>query len=333
MSVTTITSQDQINKLSNGILVLNFWADWSKQCEQTNDVFQKLSQKYTSISFGQVEAEKVPDVTEKYTVLSVPFFVFIRGGVVVDQLEGVNIPALNEKIVKYNKEAPAATTPQAQTQAAPASATGNKAASLNGRLEKLINYAPVMLFMKGSPDQPQCGFSRKIVDLLNQEAIEFSSFNIFSDEEVRQGLKEYSNWPTYPQLYISGKLVGGLDIVKELAEAGELKEMVPATEKKVPLNERLTTLINSNPIMIFIKGAPGAPKCGFSGKLISLLEQEGVKFGSFDILSDEEVRQGLKTFSNWPTYPQVYANGKLVGGLDIIKELQEQGELKEALSV
>lgn len=76
--VTTITSQDQINKLSNGILVLNFWADWSKQCEQTNDVFSKLAQKHTSLSFGQVEAEKVPDVTEKYSVLSVPFFVFLR---------------------------------------------------------------------------------------------------------------------------------------------------------------------------------------------------------------------------------------------------------------
>lgn len=78
MSVTTITSQDQINKLSNSIVVLNFWADWSKQCEQTNEVFKKLAQKYTSLVFGQVEAEKVPDVTEKYSVLSVPFFVFLR---------------------------------------------------------------------------------------------------------------------------------------------------------------------------------------------------------------------------------------------------------------
>lgn len=326
MSVTTITSQDQINKLNNSLVVLNFWADWSKQCEQTNDVFQKLAQKYTSLVFGQVEAEKVPDVTEKYSVLSVPFFVFLRGGAVVDQLEGANIPALNEKIVKYSKEAPVAAT-QTQTPAVDGKGT------LNGRLEKLINYAPVMLFMKGNPDKPQCGFSSKIVALLNEQGIEFSSFNIFSDEEVRQGLKEYSNWPTYPQLYISGKLVGGLDIVKELVEGGELKGMVPEVEKKQTLEERLTSLINKEDIMIFIKGTPEAPKCGFSGKLIALLNQENVKFGSFDIFSDEEVRQGLKTFSNWPTYPQVYAKGKLVGGLDIIKELQDQGELKDALAV
>ena len=83
--------------------------------------------------------------------------------------------------------------------------------------------------------------------------------------------------------------------------------------------------------MLFMKGAPSAEKCGFSRQIVSLLEENGVKFGTFDILSDEEVRQGLKTFSNWPTYPQLYSKGKLIGGLDIIKELVEGGELKEAL--
>jgi thioredoxin 1 len=78
MSVQTITSKEQIDKLNTGISVLNFCADWSKQCEQTNDVFQKLAQKYPTVHFAQIEAEKVPDVTEKYSVLSVPYFVFLR---------------------------------------------------------------------------------------------------------------------------------------------------------------------------------------------------------------------------------------------------------------
>jgi Grx4 family monothiol glutaredoxin len=230
-------------------------------------------------------------------------------------------------VVKYSKEAGNAPVQVAQTE----SSTGK--APLNTRLEKLINHAPVMLFMKGTPDAPQCGFSNKIVGLLKQEDIKFSSFNILADEEVRQGLKEFSNWPTFPQLYIDGKLVGGLDIVKELAEQGELKGMVPEQKKEAPLNDRLAALINKEPIMVFIKGSPAAPVCGFSKKLVGIFQDEGIKFGSFDILSDEEVRQGLKTFSNWPTYPQVYAKGKLVGGLDIVKELQEQGELKDALAV
>lgn len=69
-----------------------------------------------------------------------------------------------------------------------------------------------MLFMKGSPQQAACGFSQKIVNLLNSYGIEYGSFDIFKDEQVREGLKKYSNWPTYPQLYVKGELIGGIDI-------------------------------------------------------------------------------------------------------------------------
>jgi len=264
-------------------------------------------------------------------VLSVPFFVFLRQGAVIDQLEGVNIPSLNEKIAKYSKEsaALASSSPVSAT----TSSTAPGKAALHARLEKLVNFAPVMLFMKGTPDVPKCGFSSKAVALLKQDDVQFSSFDILSDEEVRTGLKEFSNWPTFPQLYIDGKLVGGLDILKELVEQGEFKNMVPKKAKTQTLNERLVALINSHPVMLFMKGAPEAPQCGFSAKIVSILNQDGIKFGSFDIFSDEEVRQGLKTFSNWPTYPQLYAGGKLIGGLDIVKELHEQGELKDAVSV
>jgi Grx4 family monothiol glutaredoxin len=188
-----------------------------------------------------------------------------------------------------------------------------------------------MLFMKGSPSAEQCGFSKQIVTLLQQNGVKFGSFNILENEEVRQGLKDYSKWPTYPQLYSKGKLIGGLDIIKELIENGELNEALGLEAET--LNKRLERLIHEQPVMLFMKGAPAAEKCGFSRQIVALLQDNGVKFGSFDILSDEEVRQGLKTYSNWPTYPQLYAKGKLVGGLDIVKELVENGELKEALGM
>ncbi|CAN0329604.1 unnamed protein product, partial [Hapterophycus canaliculatus] len=73
-----------------------------------------------------------------------------------------------------------------------------------------------MVFMKGTPDAPRCGFSRTLVGLLREENIEFESFDILEDNAVRQALKDLSNWPTYPQLYVQGELVGGLDIVKEM---------------------------------------------------------------------------------------------------------------------
>jgi monothiol glutaredoxin len=82
------------------------------------------------------------------------------------------------------------------------------------------------LFMKGSPQFPQCGFSARAVAILNELGAKFSSFNIFDDEEIRQGIKEYGNWPTIPQLYIDKKLVGGSDIMLEMYESGELKDLL-----------------------------------------------------------------------------------------------------------
>ena len=84
--------------------------------------------------------------------------------------------------------------------------------------------------------------------------------------------------------------------------------------------------------MLFMKGTPDVPRCGFSSKVVDALKKEGISFGSFDILSDEEVRQGLKTYSNWPTFPQLYYKGELIGGSDIILELYNNGELKSTLS-
>jgi Grx4 family monothiol glutaredoxin len=84
------------------------------------------------------------------------------------------------------------------------------------RLEQLVKAADVMLFMKGTPSAPQCGFSRKLVGLLRDRCIRYGFFNILADDDVRQGLKEFSEWPTFPQLYAEGELVGGLDIVSTM---------------------------------------------------------------------------------------------------------------------
>lgn len=208
-------------------------------------------------------------------------------------------------------------------------------ATLSSRLESLINSSPVMLFMKGKPDEPKCGFSNKVVEILKQEKIDFGSFDILTDEEVRQGLKVFSNWSSYPQLYIKGELIGGSDIVLEMQKSGELNKVLAEkgiTAQKGNLEDRLKNLITSSPAMLFMKGTPDAPRCGFSSKVVNALNEEAVSFGSFDILSDEEVRQGLKVYSNWPTFPQLYYKGELIGGCDIVLELRNNGELKSTLS-
>ncbi|HSY22247.1 MAG TPA: Grx4 family monothiol glutaredoxin [Polyangiaceae bacterium] len=94
---------------------------------------------------------------------------------------------------------------------------------LRTRLEGLIRSHKVVLFMKGTKQFPACGFSNTVVQILKKEGVPFETFNILADAEVRQGLKEYSNWPTFPQLYVDGKFVGGCDIVTEMHQSGELK--------------------------------------------------------------------------------------------------------------
>ena len=93
---------------------------------------------------------------------------------------------------------------------------------LRDRIRQTIEGSKVVLFMKGTKQFPACGFSNAVVQILKKESVPFETFNILGDEEIRQGLKQYSNWPTFPQLYVGGKLVGGCDIVSSLHESGEL---------------------------------------------------------------------------------------------------------------
>jgi len=321
MPAKDLGSEQELNSLGDELIVLNFWAEWCKPCVQLNQIFDQLADSYPNAHFLKVEAEKLESVTERFEVTAVPSFLFLKNQKTFDKIEGANAPELADKVDKYSQVKGSSERKTVEPI--------DPKKQLNDRLEKIINFAPVMLFMKGTPTTPQCGFSNKIVEILNKENIKFHSFNILSDEEVRQGLKEYSNWPTFPQLYIKGKLIGGLDIVKEMSEEGELKSLVP--EEKKDINVRLTELLSKAPVMLFMKGTPTAPECGFSRKIVDILNTNNVEYNTFNILVDEEVRQGLKTFSNWPTYPQLYSKGKLIGGLDIVKELAESGELLDSL--
>ncbi|TNF29742.1 MAG: Grx4 family monothiol glutaredoxin [Deltaproteobacteria bacterium] len=102
----------------------------------------------------------------------------------------------------------------------------NKNADLNERIQTLIGSSDIFLFMKGSPEMPQCGFSANVVSILNSLQINYNTFDILSDWDIREGVKQFSNWPTYPQLYVRGKLVGGNDIIMELHQDGELEDII-----------------------------------------------------------------------------------------------------------
>jgi monothiol glutaredoxin len=97
-------------------------------------------------------------------------------------------------------------------------------AQTKARIESLIQSSPIVVFMKGTKLMPQCGFSNNVVQILNALGLQFETFDVLSDMEIRQGIKEFSDWPTIPQVYVKGEFIGGSDILIEMYNSGELKE-------------------------------------------------------------------------------------------------------------
>lgn len=93
--------------------------------------------------------------------------------------------------------------------------------------------------------------------------------------------------------------------------------------------ETIDSAVKSNDVMLFMKGTPNFPQCGFSGQVVQILDYLGVEYAAMNVLEDDEIRNGIKTYSNWPTIPQLYVKGEFVGGCDIIREMFQSGELQE----
>ena len=115
------------------------------------------------------------------------------------------------------------------------------------------------------------------------------------------------------------------------ADINSVKEISPDTISGDTV-ERIKTILNSDQIVLFMKGNASFPQCGFSANTVAILKAIGKNFTTFDILQDMDIRQGLKEYSNWPTFPQLYFKGQLVGGNDIVTEMYQEGELQELLA-
>lgn len=323
MSVAEIKTEDDYTKAINdkNIAVVHFWADFAQECGTMNEVMTELSKDSTlnNVKYYKLAAEEMPELSMKHEIVAVPTLLLFRAGKAIDRVDGANAAELTKKVKSHSI---------AKVDSLPLAVAPQQKEDLDTKLKRLISAHKCMLFMKGRPEEPKCGFSKQTIAILDDLKVEYGTFDILTDDEVRQGLKTFSNWPTYPQLYIDAELMGGLDIIKEMVESGDLQTMLP---KKLSLDDRLKALVNTGPVMVFMKGSPSAPQCGFSRQLMEILKETQLKFDTFDILSDDTVRQGLKTYSNWPTYPQVYVNGELIGGLDIIKELKDSGDLVPSL--
>lgn len=242
--VISIQTDDQLvdlinNSESKKLNILFFYAKWANPCTQMAQVFKTLAESHPEISFLSIDAESLSSVSDLFEVETVPSFILIQNSTILKEITGSDPKEISNAIADFKdgkldlsesepKEASAA--PEKSTTQEPTPTTTEAALApepeeteeeLNERLTKLTKAAPIMVFIKGTPSEPKCGFSRQLIAILREHQVKFGFFNILKDDSVRQGLKAFSDWPTFPQVYINGEFQGGLDIIKENLEEDE----------------------------------------------------------------------------------------------------------------
>ncbi|BFG27756.1 hypothetical protein CerSpe_140300 [Prunus speciosa] len=398
-SAKDVQSKKELDSVvhSGAPVVMHFWASMCEASKHMDEVFAHLSMDFPHAHFLRVEAKEQPEISEVYSVSDVPYFVFVKEGKVADTLEGADPSSLANKVARVAgpvkpREPPLPPPAPASLENVQELAKENGSSQEQGqiqaqngiddalkrRLQQLIDSNQLMLFMKGSPEEPKCNVSRMAIDILKQKKVKFGSFDVLSDNEVMEGIQKYSNWPIIPQIYYKGKPRGWSDIEILMRRSGEIEEVsrdhgvdtIDSAGAKVTkagsgkgeilattgssqeqlqaqnfhqkiiqaqnglddaLKRRLQQLIDSNPVMLFMKGTPEEPKCKFSKCVIDLLKEKKIKFGSFDVHSDNEVMEGIQKYSNWPVLPHLYVEGK-ARGLRYIGTLESGCRESEELS-
>jgi Grx4 family monothiol glutaredoxin len=213
-SVSEANSRDFLLFVSSG-------APWAADaCESAQQIVEGLVARFPDAKCAIVDAdadaaqqEQLDALLTAYRVEAVPTLVAVRSR---QCIVGVNAP---DAVVSFFERELAGKTHEARQEPV-------GGLSLEERLKALIGEASLMLFIKGTPERPECGFTRQLMDLLAAHGlvhpVHFRTFNILADSQVRQGLKDLSQWPTYPQIYWQGELLGGLDILREMFATGQM---------------------------------------------------------------------------------------------------------------
>lgn len=339
-----------------GRLIVMYHATWAQPSVFMRRIYEKLLEQHLErvekqpnahhvVHFGIVMADKGGEnIIKAHNIKSVPYFGFYHNGKLCRSIEG----AKNEDLIKGIEWMDEASDDMLVT----------------GVCQTIINRSDIMVLIKGSAHSPKCSFCKRLMELLRRSGVVFDTFDVLSDNSaVKERMKEVAQWETYPMLFAHGKLVGGIDKVEKLHDERRLiselsgertskrdddvayepsRNAAAAAEKQrgegdvqqIMTENKIKELIHEHDVMLFMKGTADEPRCGFSRKMVETLRSNSVgAFDTFDILSDQALRQRLKEYSKWPTYPQLYVKGTFVGGLDIVKEMAAMGDLAAQLGV
>lgn len=280
--------------------VLYFHAPWAQPCVQMSQVLRALASTYPpttppSISFLSLNAEDLPDISEEHDVTAVPLVILQRGEQTLATLAGSDAARVRDAVEEH-----------AGAAAQDGAALPKLAAALPAAQEVARPAQPL-------PRAPSEASAKKQAEAKGEAGTGGTQGPAKDLSAYAPGAKDAKTAPEY-----SSGTPAGLS-----ADSSNGPEGADANGDKEALHARLKELTSAAPCMLFMKGTPSAPQCGFSRQLVSILRDSGVRYGFFNILADDEVRQGLKEYADWPTFPQLWLGGELVGGLDIVREEME----------
>lgn len=249
---------------------------------------------------------------DDFKITRVPTSIFFIGLKPIDRVEGAIIPEILEKIETLSSSF--------------ASILESIRNEEYSKIHSLVTSNSLSLFIKGTPEKPKSRRSQKMLRILN--GYTFGYADISADKLLAGWLKVYTGADKFPHFFLKGSFSGSVEELTELSKTSTI-----FTTLNQDLEQRLKRIITCQRHVVVMMGSKEEPKCGFSERLMALLGTYNLEYETFDISIDNEVCEGLKKLSNWPTYPQVYAEGQIIGGLDVCQGLHDKGELRSALKL
>lgn len=268
-----ITNQEEFNKLRNsvkdkGVVVLCV-AEWYEPCKVIKENVQEMVKIYKDLVFTWVDCDKFTDLVEKHGVDTAPtVLIFHPHNADVSKIVNPSPEALNEEIEKQNEYYKVTLESEKER--------------VFTEIDVILSSFPLVCFIKGTPTEPKCKFTRRLLAHMTNLELTFKHFDILGDERIRQWLKVYSNWQTYPQVYINKKFVGGIDIIDGLIEENEFLDMVPKECRKQPPIDVFEQMLGSFDVVVIVHGQPSKDLEKESQQLLDLMDSNSVKYVTVD---------------------------------------------------
>ena len=296
-------------------IILLMWASWDSHSQNLLSMLQEMPSVYKNVQVAYVDCDEAEDLVDELNVDTVQTVVVLHpiGSEArsTEKIEGIRAETLTELVEKENK-------------AYDGWYELEKKKAFRD-IEAHIATYPFFIFIKGSKEEPKCKFTRRLVEMLRKPGYDYRTFNILADQRIRQWLKVYSNWPTFPQMYIDQKFVGGIDVVTELVEGDEFDEMVPESCKPLPPKEKLAKMLKQSKLVLLLNGTVENPKDDASKALIEKINTLNCEYSIVDVTSDPEFVTHL---AKGQQVPYVYMDGVPACGIDGVDQLAMQDSFK-----